>query len=501
MKQCAVIMVCVAPVWLAFAGEASEGAKASVAELVGMLPAATIENGKAIIGELVARGPSAVTEICAGLVPPGRGDDAAARFALEGIAYYAAGPDVLREEVRVAVSGALAGALKAQADDEIKAFLMRRLQICGAHEAVEALAPFLSHERLCDPAAQALVSIGTLTAAQALAGALEGAPNPQRVAILRALGDLRAHHHGPQVLAHAASQNREVREVALWALANMGEAGAAEALLGAARSEDRTERLRGGDMALLLARRLAERGEKGAARRIVQVVREIARARGDAHLVMACTHAGVAVEDGPGFEPLFNGVNLAGWLLNGKRLNGDANDPDGYFVNADGEIECKAAGGGKLLAGEQFDDVIFRFEFRLTPHANNGVGLRCPVEGDAAYNAIELQILDNPTYRIAPWQYHGSIYGVVPARRGFLRPTGEWNSQEVIADGRRITVTLNGTVILDADLDDAIANLPRVNPGHVGKHEDTLRNLVKGHIGFLGHGSQLWFRNIRIKKL
>jgi hypothetical protein len=90
--------------------------------------------------------------------------------------------------------------------------------------------------------------------------------------------------------------------------------------------------------------------------------------------------------------------------------------------------------GGNLYTEKEYSDFIFRFEFRLTPGANNGLGIRTPLQGDAAYVGYELQILDNdaPVYaHLKPYQYHGSVYGIIPAKRGYQKPVGEWNSQEV----------------------------------------------------------------------
>ena len=123
-----------------------------------------------------------------------------------------------------------------------------------------------------------------------------------------------------------------------------------------------------------------------------------------------------------------------------------------------------------------------------------------PTEGDAAYVGMELQILDNdaPIYKnLEPYQYHGSVYGVIPAKRGALKPVGEWNYQEVIAKGNHIKVILNGEVIVDGDIAKASDN-GKATADH--KQHPGLLN-EKGHIGFLGHGSEVHFRNIRIKEL
>jgi hypothetical protein len=134
----------------------------------------------------------------------------------------------------------------------------------------------------------------------------------------------------------------------------------------------------------------------------------------------------------------------------------------------------------------------------LTPGANNGIGIHAPLEGDAAYVGMEIQVLDSehPMYaNLKPYQYHGSVYGVLPAKRGFLKPIGEWNQEEIMIQGSKIKVTLNGTVITEADLKEATKNGTLDHNEHPG-----LKNTT-GHIGFLGHGDVVRFKNIRIKKL
>jgi len=190
-----------------------------------------------------------------------------------------------------------------------------------------------------------------------------------------------------------------------------------------------------------------------------------------------------------GFVSLFNGQNLDNWVGNKESYVAE----DGMIV-----IKPESGSGGNLYTEKEYADFIFRFEFQLTPGANNGLGIRAPLTGDAAYVGMELQILDNtaPVYAtLQPYQYHGSVYGVIPAKRGYLKPVGEWNSQEVFVQGTRIKVMLNGTTIVDGD----IAG-PRDNGTMDHNQHPGLKNKT-GHIGFLGHGSVLKFRNIRIKDL
>jgi HEAT repeat protein len=189
-----------------------------------------------------------------------------------------------------------------------------------------------------------------------------------------------------------------------------------------------------------------------------------------------------------GFVTLFNGDDLEGWV----------GDKKGYVAEEGKIVVYPDKGSGNLYTEKEYSDFILRFEFKLTPGANNGLGIRAPLEEDAAYAGMELQILDNTSEKykdLKPYQYHGSIYGVVPAKRGYLKPVGEWNEQEVIAGGRQITVKLNGITIVDADIDEA--SMPKTMDGR--DHPGLKRE--KGHIGFLGHGSSVEFRNIRIKEL
>ncbi len=205
-------------------------------------------------------------------------------------------------------------------------------------------------------------------------------------------------------------------------------------------------------------------------------------------VLFALFTAGLFAQE-PGFKALFDGKTLNGWTL----VKGHG---PGYVVK-DGIIVCPKEGGGNLYTEAEYANFVLRFEFKLSPGGNNGIGIRSPLTGDAAYQGMEIQILDHddPQYKgwLKPAQHHGSIYDVVPAKTGFLKPVGEWNSEEITANGRKITIKLNGTTIVDANLDDV------KDPEVLKKHPGLAR--TTGHIGLLGHGSLVEFRNLRIKTL
>jgi hypothetical protein len=231
------------------------------------------------------------------------------------------------------------------------------------------------------------------------------------------------------------------------------------------------------------------------------------RMRGYSPLLVFCLALGgvrgLAQDRQEGFTPLFNGKDLTGWVY-GTRQGAPNKTGKGYQVE-NGVLFTTKEDGGNLFTEKEYADFILRFEFKLTENANNGIGIRAPLQGDAAYVAMEIQVLDDGGSQytaLQPAQYHGSVYQMFPAKRGHQKPVGEWNVEEITAKGRRITVTLNGVTIVDANLDDV------KDEGLLAKH----RNLnapegsrgianTKGHIGLLGHGAHVEFRNIRIKEL
>lgn len=186
------------------------------------------------------------------------------------------------------------------------------------------------------------------------------------------------------------------------------------------------------------------------------------------------------------FASVFNGRDLGGWQ----------GSVENYEVTG-GAIRCKEGKGGMLLTEKEYANFVARLEFRLPPGGNNGLAIRSSGKGDPAYAAMtELQVLDSehPNYaRLDPRQYHGSAYGMVAAKRGFLRDDSQWNFQQVTVDGSTIKVELNGNVILDTDLSE-ITEFMADRP-HRGKDR------TRGFFGLAGHSDPVEFRNLSIKEL
>ena len=210
--------------------------------------------------------------------------------------------------------------------------------------------------------------------------------------------------------------------------------------------------------------------------------------------VLAAQRAEAILQKSAEWKPMVQGDSLAGWT----------GDLAGYTVE-DGVLICKK-GGKNLVSERQYSDFAFQFEFKLEESGNNGIGIRVPDGGHPASSGMEIQILDHNGSRysgmaemsggkprrlswLKPWQYHGSIYGITPAKTGYLKPVGQWNHETIIAIDDHVMVILNGAVIVDAFLDDTVPVDGGAHPG---------MNNKRGHLVLAGHSDRVEFRNMEI---
>lgn len=188
--------------------------------------------------------------------------------------------------------------------------------------------------------------------------------------------------------------------------------------------------------------------------------------------------------------------------VNGKDLSNWQGAVDSYEMK-NGAILCRPGKGGDLLTKDEFESGIIRVEFRLPEAGNNGIALRTPLGGHSASDGLEIQVLDSDGYNarqaaagkklLEPYQYHGSLYYCVGAKHGYLRPVGEWNYEEIEVRGQKIKVTLNGTKILDVDIDTFDRSQIKNPPKGLDRKS--------GYIGFAGHNDPVEFRSFKVKKL
>jgi hypothetical protein len=185
-----------------------------------------------------------------------------------------------------------------------------------------------------------------------------------------------------------------------------------------------------------------------------------------------------------GFTALFNGKDLTGWKVLGGKMD--------VWGADDGILYVNGKGGGWLMTEKEYGDFELRLEFKVPKMGNSGVALRAPLMGDPAYQGMEIQILDDANYKgLRPAQHTGSIYDVVPPSKDVTKPFGEWNTYKITAKGRQVTIELNGTKVVDANLDD--------HKDAFQKHPGLTRE--KGHLGLQSHDGRVEFRNIYVKPL
>jgi hypothetical protein len=178
-----------------------------------------------------------------------------------------------------------------------------------------------------------------------------------------------------------------------------------------------------------------------------------------------------------GYTPLYNG-STTGWSQTGP----------GGFTNSDSTLTSSGGMGMLWYSAKEFRSYSLKLDWRMPGDDNSGVVIGFPAGSDpntALNQGHEIQIdatdsADRTT---------GSIYGFkaadIAARDAALNPPGEWNTFEVLVEGERVQVFLNGAKINDFT------------------NTDPVRSLTSGHVGIQNHGTgdDVSFRNIRIKEL
>jgi type 1 glutamine amidotransferase len=178
-----------------------------------------------------------------------------------------------------------------------------------------------------------------------------------------------------------------------------------------------------------------------------------------------------------GYSTLYNG-STTGWSQAGA----------GSFTNSDATLSSQGGGGLLWYSAKEFHSYSLKLDWRLTGDSNSGVFVGFPASSDpnsAMNNGYEVQIDATDTSD----KTTGSIYGFkaadIAARDAALNPPGQWNTYELLVEGERLQVLLNGVKINDF-----------VNA-------DPVRSLQQGYVGIQNHGGTdvASFRNIRIKEL
>jgi hypothetical protein len=200
----------------------------------------------------------------------------------------------------------------------------------------------------------------------------------------------------------------------------------------------------------------------------------------------------LAAGDDPGFRQLLDGRSAKGWMLC------DRKPIPASFVQPDG-LNPHGTGSYLVVHEQKFGDFVLDFDYKLTRGCNSGVFIRVSDLNDPVYTGIEVA-LDDTTG--AGMHDSGAFYDLVAPRKNVQKPAGEWNHMTIKAQGPRISVSLNGIEVSSIDLDEW--NSPGKRPdGSSHKFSDVAIGKLprSGYLGFQDHGSDCWFRDIKLKDL
>lgn len=202
---------------------------------------------------------------------------------------------------------------------------------------------------------------------------------------------------------------------------------------------------------------------------------------------------------------LFDGTDLEQWTMG---------DPEGWVIEEGGVLTCqmkeavdkkgrtKTVGRGYLWSRKVYGDFVLKLEYRLSEGANSGVFYRTD-PNNPVHGGFEIQLMDNEGFQKTHGKkdarkLNGSFYDAKAPSANPAKPVGEWNSLELICEGPRIRLKINGVETFDVDVEDW--DTAGSNPdGTTNKFKSALKDLPReGHLGLQNHGQKVWFRNISI---
>ena len=206
---------------------------------------------------------------------------------------------------------------------------------------------------------------------------------------------------------------------------------------------------------------------------------------------MAADNALIAAEKADGWMLLYNGRDLAGWKNN-----------DGKPVHAkieDGAINVHGTGGYLLVYEKPFGDFVLKCDVKMDqPFCNSGIFLRTGDLKNPVQSAIEVQVVSDPEPDLHGF---GALYDLVAPSKNAARGPGQWDTFEIRCQGPQITVTVNGEQVASINCDEW--DQPGRRPdGSRHKFRKAIKDFPReGHLGLQDHGYNVWFKNIKLKKL
>lgn len=208
-----------------------------------------------------------------------------------------------------------------------------------------------------------------------------------------------------------------------------------------------------------------------------------------------------------GWQLLFDGVSTKGWHKYGEKETGSAwKVVDGLlFLDASEKENWQIKGGGDILTDEEFDNFDLKLEWKIDTCGNSGIIFNI-LEDPAKYTwgwqtGPEMQILDNKCHPDTAFITHraGCLYDLIAVSKVTVKPALEWNKVEIKSDNGKLDLWLNGENVVSTTMWDD--NWKKMIAGSKFKDQADFGTIKKGKVGLQDHGNNVWFRNIKIKKL
>jgi hypothetical protein len=207
---------------------------------------------------------------------------------------------------------------------------------------------------------------------------------------------------------------------------------------------------------------------------------------------------------GDGWISLFDGKTTAGWHTYNKTGIGNAWKVEDGTLHLDASAKkTQSATGGDIVTDEEFENFHLKYDWKISPNGNSGVIFYS--KEDPQYSAMwhtgpEMQVLDNNGHPDAKITKHrsGDLYDLITSKEA-VKPVGEWNTAEIVANNGKLEFYLNGQQTLSTTMwDDNWRNMIAASKF---KDMPAFGTIKKGRIGLQDHGDDVWFRNIQIKRL
>jgi hypothetical protein len=196
-----------------------------------------------------------------------------------------------------------------------------------------------------------------------------------------------------------------------------------------------------------------------------------------------------------GWQLLFDGKTTKGWMS----IKGEPLAETHVQHGALNPHPCNYM----LVYEKPLEDYVLALDFKISPKCNSGIFIRTysltpRPPHDVGFNGIEVAIDDTKT---SDYVDTGAFYHLVKPSENAMKPVGEWNHIEITSKDNHLQVALNGKVVTKMDTDQWPDKFKRPD-GSEHKFDVAYKDHPrKGYIGLQDHGSNCWYRNIKLKPL